>query len=69
MRAVKGLISTKLLKIVAIWSIIPSYLAAGGAIGYGLDKWLTTFPYLTGAGILVAFSLAVRDMMRLKKEW
>ena len=65
----KGLISTKLLKIVAVWSLIPSYIAAGGAIGYGLDKWLTTFPYLTGVGILVAFSFAVRDMMRLKKEW
>ena len=65
----KGLISTKLLKIVAIWSLIPIYIAAGGAIGYCLDKWLTTFPYLTGAGILVAFSFAVRDMMRLKKEW
>ena len=65
----KGLISTKLLKIVAIWSLIPSYIAAGGAIGYGLDKWLSTFPYLTGAGILVAFGFAVRDMMRLKKEW
>jgi hypothetical protein len=65
----KGTISTKLLKIVAVWSLIPSYIAAGGAIGYGLDKWLTTFPYLTGAGILVAFSLAVHDMMKLKKEW
>ncbi len=65
----RSLISTKLLKIVAIWSLIPSYIAAGGAIGYGLDKWLNTFPYITGAGILVAFSLAVRDMMRLKKEW
>jgi F0F1-type ATP synthase assembly protein I len=49
--------------------MIPSYIAAGGAMGYGLDKWLNTFPYFTGAGILVAFSLAVRDMMRLKKEW
>jgi hypothetical protein len=38
-------------------------------IGYGLDKWLAIFPCLTGAGILVAFSLAVRDMMKLKKEW
>jgi F0F1-type ATP synthase assembly protein I len=65
----KGLLSTKLLKIVAIWSLIPSYIAAGGAIGYGLDKWFTTFPFITSAGILIAFSLAVRDMMRLKKEW
>lgn len=65
----KGLISAKLLKIVAVWSLIPSYIAAGGAIGYGLDKWFNTFPYITGAGILIAFSLAVHDMMRLKKEW
>ena len=65
----KGLLSTKLLKILAIWSLIPSYLVAGGAIGYGLDRWLTTFPLITGAGILVAFSLAVHDMLRLKKEW
>ncbi len=65
----KDLISTRLLKIVAIWSLIPTYTAAGGAIGYGLDRWLTTFPYLTGAGILIAFGFAVRDMMRLKREW
>ena len=65
----KGLISTRLLKIVAIWSLIPSYTAAGGAIGYGLDRWLNTFPFITCAGILVAFSFAVHDMMRLKKEW
>ncbi len=61
--------STKMLKIAAVWSLIPSYIAAGGAIGYGLDRWFNTFPYLTGAGILVAFSMAVHDMMRLKKEW
>ncbi|MGE5174415.1 MAG: AtpZ/AtpI family protein [Betaproteobacteria bacterium] len=65
----KDLISTRLLKIVAIWSLVPTYTAAGGAIGYGLDRWLTTFPYLTGAGILIAFGFAVRDMMRLKREW
>ncbi len=65
----KDLISTRLLRIVAIWSLIPTYTAAGGAIGYGLDRWLTTFPYLTGAGILIAFGFAVRDMMRLKREW
>jgi len=61
--------STKLLKILAIWSLIPSYIVAGGAIGYVLDKWFTTFPFITGAGILIGFGLAVRDMMRLKKEW
>lgn len=65
----KGRLSTELLKILAIWSLIPSYIVAGGAIGYGLDRWFTTFPYLTGAGILIGFSLAVRDMMRLKRQW
>jgi F0F1-type ATP synthase assembly protein I len=65
----KGLLSKELLKIVAIWSLIPSYTVAGGAIGYGLDKWFTTFPYITGAGILIGFGLAVRDMLRLKREW
>lgn len=65
----KDLISTRLLKIVAVWSLIPTYTAAGGAIGYGLDKWITTFPYLTGAGILIGFGFAIRDMMRLKREW
>ncbi len=64
----KELISPKLLKIIAIWSLIPSYMVAGGAVGYGLDKWFSTFPYLTGACLLVAFSLAIHDMMRLKKE-
>jgi F0F1-type ATP synthase assembly protein I len=65
----KGLLSKELLKIVAIWSLIPSYTVAGGAIGYGLDKWFASFPYITGAGILIGFGLAVRDMLRLKKEW
>jgi F0F1-type ATP synthase assembly protein I len=65
----KDLFSPKFLKIIAIWSLIPSYLVAGGGIGYGVDRWLKTFPYFTGAGLLLGFSLAVRDMLRLKKEW
>jgi F0F1-type ATP synthase assembly protein I len=65
----KGLIPSKLLRIVAIWSLIPSYIVAGGAIGFGLDRWFNTFPFITCIGILVAFSFAVHDMLRLKKEW
>jgi F0F1-type ATP synthase assembly protein I len=65
----KDMFSPEFLKIIAIWSLIPSYLVAGGAIGYGLDRWLETFPYFTGAGLLLGLSLAVRDMLRLKKEW
>lgn len=56
------------LKLIAIWSLIPSYLLAGGLIGYGLDRWLHTFPFIMGAGILVAFALAIRDMLRLRDE-
>ncbi len=56
------------LKAIAVWSLIPSYSLAGGLIGYGLDRWLHTFPFITGAGIIVAFGFAVRDMLRLKDE-
>jgi len=62
----KRLLSTDLLKVVAIWSLIPSYSIAGGAVGYGLDRWFDTFPFLTSVGLLFALALAVRDMMRLK---
>ncbi len=57
-----------LLQILAVWSLIPTYMLAGGAIGYGLDRWLKTFPILTGVCLLVGFSFAIRDMMKLRKE-
>ena len=57
-----------LLKQVAVWSLIPTYSAGGGLIGYGLDKWLHTFPLFTGAGLLVALGLAIRDMLKLRDE-
>lgn len=56
------------LKALAVWSLLPTYLLAGGLIGYGLDRWLQTFPFVTGAGILVGFGFAVRDMLRLRDE-
>lgn len=64
----KKLISANLLRLLAIWSLIPSYLLAGGIIGYGLDRWFRTFPYLTGVAILFAFTLAISDMLRLRDE-
>jgi hypothetical protein len=63
------LIPREFLRIISVWSLIPSYLLAGGLIGYAADRWLGAFPYLTGVGLLVAVALAVRDMMRLRKEW
>jgi F0F1-type ATP synthase assembly protein I len=57
------------MRVIAIWSLIPSYLVGGGVIGYGLDMAFHTFPYLTSAGLLLALMLAVRDMMRLRDEF
>jgi hypothetical protein len=62
------MIPPEFLKIVAVWSLIPSYMLAGGLIGYGLDRWLNVFPLFTGAGIVVAFAFAIRDMLRLRDE-
>jgi hypothetical protein len=62
------MISKGFLKLVAVWSLIPTYSLAGGLIGYGLDRWLHTFPVFTGSGIVVAFGLAIRDMLRLRDE-
>ncbi len=61
------LIPDEFLKVLAVWSLIPSYLAAGGVIGYGLDYWFHTFPYLTGVGLVFALGMAVRDMLRLRE--
>ncbi len=65
----KPLIPRQFLKIIAIWSLVPSYLIGGGVIGYGLDAALHTFPYLTSVGLLLALVLAVRDMLRLRDEF
>jgi F0F1-type ATP synthase assembly protein I len=60
--------SVGFLKLIAIWSLIPTYSLAGGLIGLGLDRWLHTFPLITGAGLLIAFGLAIRDMLKLRDE-
>jgi hypothetical protein len=62
------LIPPEFLRVIAIWSLIPSYIAVGGLIGYLVDQALGWFPYLTGAGLLVALIMAVRDMYRLHDE-
>lgn len=61
------LVPDEFLRIIAIWSVIPSYLLAGGLIGYGIDTWIGTFPYITGIGMILALVLAVKDMMRLRE--
>jgi hypothetical protein len=60
------LIPREYLRVIAVWSLIPAYLLAGAFIGWLLDTWLHTFPYLIGLGLLVALGLAMRDMLRLR---
>jgi hypothetical protein len=62
----RDLIPREFLRVIAVWSLIPSYALAGGLLGYAADKWLHTFPYLTAVGLLLALILAVRDMYRLR---
>ena len=62
------LIPREFLRIIAIWSLVPSYLAAGGIIGYVIDRLTGLFPYIMGVGLLVALAMAVRDMNRLHNE-
>lgn len=65
---VRELIPREFLKIIAVWSLIPSYLVAGGFVGWLLDRWWDTFPYATGGALLLALALAVKDMFRLRDE-
>lgn len=65
----RDLIPREFLRVIGIWSLVPSYLIAGGFIGWLLDRWFSTFPYLTGLSILFALALSVRDMLRLRDEF
>ena len=60
--------SMRPIKMIAVWSLIPSYSLAGGLIGYGLDRLLHTFPVIMTAGLIIGFALAIRDMLKLKSE-
>lgn len=62
------LIPREFLRAIAVWSLIPSYLAAGGFIGFIIDRMTGWFPYMTGVGLLVALVMSVRDMYRLHDE-
>jgi hypothetical protein len=62
------LIPRDFLKVIAVWSLVPSYMVAGGFLGYLADRWLGLFPYMTGAGLLLSLVFAVRDMLRLRRE-
>lgn len=63
------LIPREYLRVIATWSLVPAYLAAGGFLGWAADRALDTFPFGVGIGLLLALGLAVRDMLRLRDEW
>lgn len=62
------MIPREFLRVISVWSLIPSYLLAGGLLGYFADRLLGWFPYVTGLGLLLALVFAVRDMLRLRDE-
>ena len=63
------LVPREFLRAIAYWAIIPGYILAGAFVGWLLDSWLDTFPYLIGVSLLIALGMAVRDMNRLKDEF
>lgn len=63
-----GLIPQEYLRIIAIWSLVPSYALAGAFLGYLADRALHTAPYLMGAGLLLSLVFSVRDIIRLREE-
>ena len=60
------LIPREFLRVIAVWSLIPAYLLAGAFLGWVADRWLHTFPFGIGIGLMIALGLAVRDMLRLR---
>jgi F0F1-type ATP synthase assembly protein I len=62
------MIPREFLRVIAIWSLVPSYLVAGGLIGFLIDRMMGWFPYVTCVGLLVALVMSVRDMYRLHDE-
>ena len=62
------LIPREFLRAIAVWSLIPAYLAAGGFIGWLVDTWLHSSPFGVGVGLLIALAVAVKDMLRLRDE-
>jgi F0F1-type ATP synthase assembly protein I len=62
------LVPREYLRAIAVWSLIPAYMAAGALFGYLIDQWLGTFPFGLGVCLVLALALAVRDMIRLRDE-
>jgi hypothetical protein len=62
------LVPREFLRAIAVWSLIPAYLLAGGFLGWLVDSWFHSSPYGVGAGLIIALAFAVKDMLRLRDE-
>ena len=62
------LIPREYLKIIAVWSLIPGYLVAGLFVGWLLDRWWGSYPWMMAICVLAALVMAVRDVYRLKDQ-
>lgn len=67
-RRAPDLIPREFLRVLAVWSLIPAYMVAGAMFGWLFDRWLDTFPFGIGIGLILALGLATRDMLRLRDE-
>ena len=47
-----------------ILSVLIGYPLGGGLIGWALDQWLRTLPWLTLGLMFLGFGLAVREVLR-----
>ena len=62
-------VPSEFLRIMTVWSVIPMYLISGGLLGWGADYLLHTWPFGVAIGLLAGLVFAVRDSMRLRKEF
>ena len=60
------LIPREFMHVIAVWSIIPAYLAAFAFLGWLADLWLHTSPYGVGIGLVIGLVFGVRDVLRLR---
>ena len=51
-----------------ILSVLIGYPLGGGLIGWALDQWFGTMPWLTLAMMFLGFGLGVREMLRTAKQ-
>jgi hypothetical protein len=67
----KSLISPEFVRIISMWSVIPTYLIAAAVLGYFVGHWIApaATPYIMGGFLLIALLLAVRDVARIRREW